>query len=275
MNKIVHLATMSALALGAAALVGGCKVTVESATIYNGTPVSKSLTYVSGYDIVVEGDNGEIKLERGNGSSVEVTFEPFSMRADDEGDLAQQDMEQDLELVASADGQIVIKASKKSGATGGLGAHITVTLPAGFDAGVDVWSGNGGISAALDGGMPTSTKIHTDNGSLDITGADGVLNITQDNGVDCDVRITGWTTSDGVVSCDSIDSNIRIAKGLSGNITVVANNGVITDPSPLPSDWIASEANVDNSKAFSFGADAANMGIVDITNDGDIILSVN
>ena len=50
---------------------------------------------------------------------------------------------------------------------------------------------------------------------------------------------------------------------------------LVDTASPLPEDWTASEQNADNSKSFSFGADAANAGTVAITNEDDIVLAVN
>jgi len=291
-NTLVAFASASALLLGLSAQLTGCacqqeQVTDEQGnsktltvceplTTYQGTAVDKTIAYTAGQGVEINGANGSVKVRVGGGSDVSVTFSPQTSRAGDEEDQAISEMENDLTLTVRDDGdKIVIETSKADGSNPYLAANISVTLPSSFAGRADVFSNNGGADVALGGTAPTSVRLKVDNGSLTLTGAAGTLDVSQGNGTSCDVSVASWGTEDGTISCDSIDSNITVPSGANGSIQVQSQSGLIYDPSPLPSDWLASEDNADNSKSFSFGADPGTGGNVVITNDGDIALNVN
>jgi hypothetical protein len=287
-NSLVAFASASAILLGLSTQLAGCAceqqqteegttVTVcEPITIFEGTPVDRSVAYTTGMGLEIDGANGSVDVKVGGSGEVKVTFQPVSGGGSDDADQARSEMENDLTLIAEdRDGTVYIAAQTADGSNPYLGARITVTVPSDFSGGVDVFNDNGSADVNLGGTAPTAIRMQIDNGGLTLRGAAGDLDVNQGNGTSCDVSIAGWGAANGTIACDSIDSEITIGSGLSGNITVVSQNGLISDPNPLPSDWLASEQNVDNSKSFSFGADAATASTVAITNDGDILLDAN
>jgi len=309
MTKIHRIASAAAILFGIGALTQGCLVTCEeqeaedgstktvctgeSLTRYNGSDDSRTLSYSDGLNLAVTGINGGIDVQSGSGDDVVVTFKPFTMRPDGESDQAKVEMEDNLVLTATDDGSITVSVSKASGSSSTLGADIVVTLPSSFNgavvvdqnngstdvslggaspSSVDIRSDNGSVDLSMSGDTSSATTVHTDNGSLDLSGVHGELNITQGNGVDCNVSVSAWSTEDGNITCDSLGSNISIASGLSGSVQVVSG-GVITDS--VGSDWVASDANTSNSAAWSFGDDPSSFGTVLIEDSGDINLSSN
>jgi hypothetical protein len=290
-----RMASALALLMGAAFLTTGCaqnchdetdpdtgKVVrvCESETVTNfiGTPVNETLTYTAGFSITIKNDNGSIDVTSG-GNELTVTFEPFSGRAERDEDLAVQDMTEDLELIATADGSILIHANKKDGSSSLLGAHITVNLPDGFDGAVLIDSDNGGVDANLTAGTPASTTLTMDGaGTADIRGAAGALDIQGASAGDTIVSLAGdpllWgggTITGGGPS----DVSVSVPSGADGTIQVQAcGDKVVKEPSSLPSDWVASPDNTDGGKSYTMGAGGANLAITCDGQLGETTLSV-
>jgi hypothetical protein len=262
-----------------ATTVVGCyiKVDAETPVIWEGTPETLSGSYVAGKAIRVESDNGSVSLVAGSSATaISAAFQPFTMRGGSEEQLAKDDMNNDLTLVVDDSGNpIVVQVLVANGANGGLGAHVEVTLPAGFDNGIDIQAHNGSIDANLSGGSPTATTVNSNNGGVDVVGAGGTLSIDVNNG-STSIAVQSWSAVDGHVTLGNSDLTFVVAAGLSGNITAVAgSNAAVLGPSPLPSDW--QEAGSGNSRSFSFGADPGSMGTVALTNDfayGEIAIQV-
>jgi hypothetical protein len=294
MNNILRIASTVALLAGAGTLVQGCLVgdckdsqgnkkdncvTLEPLTGYNGTDVTDTLTYTAGLDIVITNQNGDIDVEGGApDGQVLVTFSPFTAGGSEPADEAEakREMEEDLILTSEDATEIHVAAESVDGANGYLGAHIEVKLPAGFDSSVFVESHNGGVQVELMSGTPTDTTVHVNNGTLEVAGAGGKLDIGQNNGTECHVEIASWAPvgDDGIIQCSWLDSTVVFPSGIDGSIQVESTDGVITDPSPLPADWTASAENVDNAKSFSFGMGTTAGANVRIANSGDIALDV-
>lgn len=307
MNKFLRIASMTAVLAGLGAASQGCIVdckeeptsdgedtktvcTGEGAVKYkHASPATASLAYAPGDSLTISGVNGEIDVVVGSGSTVEVSVARFTFRKEGEQEAAVREMENDLTVSATGEGSgaLNVDVSKAGGSSSGLGGDLTVTLPAAFNGALSVNQNNGGTDVTVSGattlninsgnggidlnmsGQTTATTVHADNGSLDLNNVVGTLNITQDNGVDCDVSIALFSATDGVVSCDSLNSQILAGAGIDGSLTVQSTGGLI---SGAPASWEAAAENTDNSASFSFGADPASVGTVAVTNSGDIVL---
>lgn len=291
-NTLVAFASASAILFGLSTQVTGCACAQEEVTneegetrtltvcepltVFQGTEVTESVPYTAGQGIEIDGANGSVDVVVGSGSDVTVSFRPKTARGGDEEEEAVAEMENDLTLTAEVQGDnVYIAATTAEGSNPYLAADITVTLPSSFAGPVDVFNDNGGADVDLRGTAPSSVRLKVDNGGLTLRGAAGPLDIEQGNGTSCDVGVAAWATSDGTIACDSIDADITIPSGANGSIQVQSQTGTIVEPSPLPSDWDASPDNQSNSATWSIGADPAAGGNVLITNDGDIVLSVN
>ena len=147
----------------------GCyvKVDAESAVIWEGTPKTLTGAYVAGKDLLVDSSNGSVTvLPGGSPTEISATFQPFSIRANSEEELAKNDMKNDLVLEVDDTGDpIVVRVARVSGASGMLGAHVEVALPAGFNGGIDVEPSNGNADVDLTGGDPAYTTVNCVNGS--------------------------------------------------------------------------------------------------------------
>jgi len=264
--------------LGGAALgllavcASGCYIQAETATRFEGAKSTQTAAYTAGKSILVDSELGEIKLVPG-GSSTELsaTFQPFSMRADSEEEVAKADMKNDLVLTVDDTGDpIVVRVSRKNGANGSLGADVNVALPAGFNGGIDVEPAVGSAKVDLTGGAPTHTTVNVPVGSGEVWGAGGVLAIDISNVTD-GISVQSWSTESGHVTVGNGDVAFFVAAGVSGNIGAVAGSDPDTTIT-APADWTETPA-AHNSKTYSFGPDAATMGTVDVTAEfafGDI-----
>jgi hypothetical protein len=296
MNNILRMAFSATLVLGVGSVTNGCIigdctdaegnkkdncVTLSPAKGYTGTDVVQTLQYTDGLDIVITQENGDVDVEHGTtAGEIQVTFSPFTADEDSpEGEAeAKRAMENDLVMTATDDGRIEISVGRVSGASGFLGAHIEVKLPASFSSHVSIESSNGSVAAELDNGTPLSTTVHVDNGSMQIAGAAGQLDIVQGNGTECDVRVAAWAPAgeDGVITCSWNEAFITLPSGAEGSIQVTAGENIV-DPDPLPADWVPSDENTATAKSFSFGTDPAAGANVVISGDdafGEVFLDV-
>lgn len=263
MNSMLRW-TLGSVALTAAATTfAGCVVTIEPATRWEGTIESETVAYADDDDIRVVSHNGTVTFQQGSADEITVDFQPFSMRADSEEKLAQQDMEDDLELIVEDQGgTVLIEARVADGANGGLGADIVVSLPAGYLGGVEIEQNNGSIDGSLGAGVPAYTTIDSSNGSVSLSGVAGNLAIEIDNG-SSDIAVSGWGSSDGHVTLGNGDLTFYVADGLAGRIHAVAgSDGTVTGPSS----WEVVEAS-GYDKTFTFGTDGASAPLVTLTNE--------
>lgn len=273
MKSMLRLSFFAALVALVVGFVAGCKVegtlTAETLTRFEGNAVNMSGTYTSGQNIRVESLNGHVTLRPGSSATeVTVTFSPFTMRPDDEEEQAWDEIHEDVILtVDDSGGDVLIKASRVSGANDYLGADVRVDLPVGFDGGIDVDQNNGQVDADLTGGTPAFTTVFGGNGSVDVEGAGGPLDIFCDNG-DVDVTVQSWSASDGLVEIDGPgDMTFGVASGLSGRIVAQAGDdgdedALVTGPSS--GDWVET-VTAPNDKSYEFGADPASGGLVTLT----------
>lgn len=262
------------VAFAAAAAIPGCYVSVEPATRFEGTPVTKSVDYASGQAVHIVSNNGNVTVAGGSSSSaLSVKFQPFILEKDDNEDGAKSQMENDLSMTAEVreSGDIVLSVIRKDGSSGNLGADIVVTLPAGFDGAFEVDQNNGEVKADLRGGHPLSTDIDSENGSIEILGAAGPLSIVAGNGSGR-VDVAAWPEGgEGKVELGNGDLDFSLPADANGTMTAFAENGVVDDGS-IPSTW-ATEAAGEGSKSYTMG-DGTLGGLVAIsTGLGDITIS--
>lgn len=271
MKSILRFTLLWVAVVLLASLVSGCKVeaSVETMTRFERPDQNMSGTYTAGQNIRVESVNGQVDLRPGSSATeIAVTFQPFTMRPDDEKEQAEDEMKEDLILEVDDSGPtVLIKAGRKSGSNDYLGADVIVNLPAGFDGGIEVDQNNGSVDADLSGGMPAYTTIFGGNGSLDIRAAGGQLDIFCDNG-DVDVTVQSWSASDGSVTIDGPgDMTFGVAQGLSGRIHATAGDSGDADAlvsGPSGGDWVET-VNADNDKSYEFGADPQAGGLVTLS----------
>lgn len=266
--SLAFLALTSALTFaGTGCTVGKCDngddncTQAETDTRYDGNPASTSVPYTKGQGVRIDGANGSIDVKVG-GSKVEATFNTFSFRpGDDDGEAqAQDDLANDLILEVTAGNPVVIGVSRKSGASGDLGADIEVTLPDGFNGSFEVLQGNGSTEVNLGSVSPSSTRVISDNGSIDVVGATGELDIQTDNG-DVTVSVSTWAVGGvGTIASGLGDVSVSLPADADGSVSLYAPDGVVD--ATLPSAWTKEEAAA-NSVTFAMGDGAG--AHVDIT----------
>ena len=269
MNKIVKLASLAAFVSGVGIFGNGCILSdcededgnkidnciqAETPTKYVKDPVTTSLTYAAGYDLVVDGVNGHIKVARHSGADVKVTFEAFTLggKSDEDAAKAKEELDNDLILTTDDNGRIFVQTDRDGGSSG-LGADITILLPSAFDGHVAIDQNNGFVDVDLGGMSPLSVTIHNDGaGDIDVVGARGKLDLV--GKFDIDVSVASWASDNGRVETTGGTGDIVIAvpSGANGSIQATASDdGEVVVSSP-PADWVVDEAAV-NSKTVSFG----------------------
>ncbi len=270
MNKFIRLASMTAL-LATTAFVTGCEcqdggtdeegrsiTTCESLQKFVGTTRTDSVAYTDGYALNFDGVNGNVDVVVGNGTDVQVEFSPYSLRGNSKEAEAKLDIENDLITTINNDGAINIDVSRASGANSGLGADVTITLPAGFNGAVNLEPNNGFVDVDLDGVTPTSVTIDLDeSGNITVQGARGPLNIK--GGFDIDVRVAEWGpegANGSIISDGQLgDVTVSLPIASAGSIQAVAEDGTVSGPVPLPATWDEQIA-AENSKTYTFGVAA-------------------
>ncbi len=276
MNKFLRLASVTAVLAYGMVLGTGCEcyqstdaegnpeTVCESLVRFEGATQSAQLAYNQGDEIVVKGINGNIDVHRGGAADqVTVTFQPFSMRGHSFEDDAVKDMDEDLVLQTDDQGRILIQVSRAGDSSNGLGADMDITLPDGYTGGVNIDVGNGFLTADLSGGTPAFTTVHNDGaGDLDITGAAGKLDILGD--FDVSVGVAAWSDQAGQIRSNGNlgDLTVSVPAGANGSIQATCQDGEVTGPSSMPSDWTENEA-APNSKTYTFGVEAGGNVVVD------------
>lgn len=269
MNKILKLASLAAFVSTVGLFGNGCILSecededgntidncfqAETPTKYVKDPVTESLTYVAGYDLVIESANGAIKVKRHDGSDVKVTFAASTLggKSEEDAQEAKDELNNKLELTADDSGRIFVK-TRRNGGSDGLSADITVLLPGAFDGHVYIDQNNGFIDVDLRGMSPQSVTIrNTGAGSIDVAGARGKLDLQGKFNID--VAVASWSADDGkvITTGGTGDISISVPAGANGSIQATASDdGKVIVSSP-PADWDVQEAAV-NSKTVSFG----------------------
>jgi len=272
MNRSLRTACLLVATTLASLPLGGCKVTIEPLTRYEGTPVSESIAYTAGKAVHVIGANGQIDVVRGSSDQVEVTFSPFTMDEDTAEDRAVSEMENKLELTATDSGEILIEVVLKDGSSSYLGADIKVALPSTFDGGFEIDQGNGGVEADLSGSTPSSTDVeNTGGGSIQVSGARGKLRVIGSAG-DIDVSVAAWGVDNGVVQAGAGDISFTLPGDVNGTMTASAGGqeSVVTE-SGIPASWAT--AGEGGAKSYTMGDGVGAQ--VDLSTDlGDIAIVV-
>lgn len=258
-------------ALGQGCIISDCDngqdncVELQTPTKYTLDPETQSAPWTTGKPVKVVSDNGQVRVVRGGGADVEATFEAFTLHEEDKEDEARREMTENLKVEVVDNGtEILVQAVTDGDASGGTGADITVKLPSSFDAAFEVAQDNGSVEVELGGTTPTSTRVHTENGSLTISGAQGALDIFSGNG-SIDLDVAAWSASDGSVLAENGDITISVPSTADGSISLTAD-GEVTE-SGVPSTWVATEDG--------YTMNAGTGGAVDVTTEfGDIALSV-
>lgn len=252
-----------------AAPLSGCYVRAEIEPLvrYEGNTVSDSVAYSAGVPVRILSANGNVTVVPGGTDEVEVAFSPFALGEEGADENAKREMEELLDITFGGAGEIVIQVSKKDGASSGLGADIEVRLPAAFDSNFEVIQNNGGVDVDLSGTGALSTSIHSENGSVDVQGARGRLDIATDNG-SVDVDVDAWSNQDGAVRTSNGDLEFSLPADVNGALTADATVEVIEQG--IPSTWTSAGASPDRS--FTMGSGAG--GQVDLaTGNGSITIT--
>lgn len=264
MNPSLRTACILVATALASIPLGGCKVTVEPLTRYEGTPVSESIGYSLGKAVHIIGANGQIEVVRGNSDRVEVTFSPFTMDEDTAEDQAVNEMEDKLALTIIDSGEILIEVAKRDGSSGYLGADVKVALPATFNGGFEIDQGNGDIEADLSGGDPSSTDVENKGGGgIKVIGARGTLRVIGNAG-DVEVSVAEWGVNDGVVEAGAGDISFSLPSDADGTITASAGgqNSEVTEHG-VPTTWAM--AGEGGAKSYTMGTGEGAQ--VDLTTD--------
>ncbi|MFO0572011.1 MAG: hypothetical protein U0263_40685 [Polyangiaceae bacterium] len=181
---------------------GGVCVVGKSLTKFNGTPSSNTVDYQAGTPLSIEGVYGNINVTSGAAAGkVEVTFEPFDYEGHDEKDLATRQMNDNLKMNTDLTGGVHVTAVRTGDTTNGLGANITVKLPADFDGSISVYNHGNGPLNEFDlnvgfVGKSTSVSITNDSGIGDCK-IQGAATVT-DTKATCGDLITVLDVSDNV-----------------------------------------------------------------------------
>ncbi len=113
---------------------------------FTGQPVTEQVDWSPGASLTIDGVRGDISLSQGTSDQVVVTFEPFSYRAYDADDAATAEIENNLVFDVQGGSSVTITSARNGGTTG-LGTHIRVSLPVGFDGDISVRNrGDGSIN---------------------------------------------------------------------------------------------------------------------------------
>jgi hypothetical protein len=257
------------LVLGFAVMANGCVISdcadgqsnciqIEGTTLYEGTTETRQAAWSTGQTITVMGDNGDIDIRVGSvADEVSVSIDPFTRRAGGEAEEAAAEMEQDITYNVGPDANgVLVQADVHNGASGFLGAHLTVNLPSNFDGALVVDTDNGFVK--VDFGSVTPAGVTVDNsgaGDIDVKGAAGPIHITGDFEVNLDVAQWAPSGSDSTITAGGpSDISVSVPAGAEGSIQATScGDDPVTGPSPLPADW-TEEAASEGSKTFSFGA---------------------
>ena len=177
----------------------------KSLTKFNGTPSSSTVDYQAGTPLSIEGVYGNINVESGAAAGkIEVTFEPFDYEGHDEKDLAVRQMNENLAMNTDLTGGVHVTAARTGDTSNGLGADITVKLPADFDGNITVYNhGNGPLN---------EFDLH-----VDFVGKSKSVSITNDSGIgDCKIQGAA-TVTDTKATCGDLITVLDVSDNVNIN----------------------------------------------------------
>ena len=255
----------------------GC-IRFESLKKFVGTSETKQVGWNDGGKLRIESRNGRVTVKAGSGDTFDVEFTPFSWRGHSKKDQAIAEIENKLNKVADGDGSggALVKTSRKSGSSSGLGADIVVTLPAGFNGAIEIEQDNGFIDVQSVGSATSLNVENTGAGDCEINGNSTVTSTT----VNCDFDIEVYNVADSVnvhaKGLGDVTVSIASANAGGGNITADKGDVALTMPASgtysvqatanaegtvnegsVPSGCMTQEAAA-NSKTVSCGAGGPN-----------------
>ena len=173
-------------------VTGADGVCLKSLKRFEGTSVTQYAEYTTDLDLVFDSPNGDLRIVRGSRDDrVEVTFEPFVLRAHD---TPREEAEAELDELEVSLGQsgraMFVDVRRPSGARGTLGADVLIALPTGFASILDVDQNNGDTRIDFLGDAP-SLILTSDNGDCDVvTGSAEHISVHCDNG-DLSAQVLG------------------------------------------------------------------------------------
>lgn len=272
MNRSLHTACLLLAATFIAPLTGcTIKAEVEPLVRYEGTPETATVPYTAGVPVRVVSANGAVNVSSGGTGEVQITFSPFAMGEEGAAQAAKDEMEKYLQFNRGGAGEIVIEVVKDPNGSGGLGADIDVLLPAELNGDFSVAQSNGSVDVDLSGTSAASTIIASDNGSVDVLGARGRLDVFTDNG-SVDVAVAAWAiagSQDGRVASGNGDITFTVPAAADGTMTVIPAGQILEEG--IPTTWQAAE----NASGKSYTMGAGTGGHVEVTNAeglGDITI---
>lgn len=174
----------------------GC-VQFESLKKFVGTSETKQVSWATGGKVRIDSRNGRVVVKAGSAADlISVEFTPFSWRGHTKRDEAVAEIENKLEKVADGDGSggALVKTSRKSGSTSGLGADIVVTLPSNFDGILEIEQDNGFVEVQSVASASAISLTNTGAGDCEISAGPSVKSTT----VKCDFDIAVYNVADAV-----------------------------------------------------------------------------
>jgi hypothetical protein len=252
-------------------------VCLKSLKRFEADAITQYAEYTSDIDLYVNNPNGELRVVRGDRSDrLEVTFEPFVLRAHDTPrDEAEQELAE-LEVSLGQSGRgLFIDVNRPAGSPGTLGADVRVALPTSFASVLDITQGNGGTEVDFVGDSP-SLVLTSENGDCDLTtGYAEHISVHCDNG---DLRASvlgiapqsgsGFSTGNG-----SIELSFPSDGVFSVQAQALAGGSVISD---VPSSCLVNAAS-DAAKTVSCNGatdlDPVYSAVADGTGLADVVLS--
>ncbi len=207
----------------------GC-VQFESLKKFVGTSETKQVSWATGGKVRVDSRNGHVVVKAGSTADlVSVEFTPFSWRGHTKKDQAVAEIENKLEKVADGDGSggAVIKTSRKSGATSGLGADVVVTLPSNFDGTLEIEQDNGSVEVQSVASAAAIDLTNTGAGDCEIDGGPTVKSTK----VTCEFDIAVYNVADAVTirstGLGDVDVALASVAAGSGGGSITADKGSV------------------------------------------------
>jgi len=239
-------------------------------------PVIQTHPYQLDQRVKVSGANGKIVVLIGTSHDVlEARFDRFTVGTKEGSDLAMAEMEQQLELstVLGPSSTIEVTSAKKNGASLGVGADLTVTLPTSFSGGITVLNNNGSTDMNLRGTKADFTTVANDNGRLTVLGAGGQIDISVVDGTTAELEVIYWPVETGLVKVNVSMLTFTVGPYQEGSIDASSQLGLVHDPNPWPAGWIAGPQNGPSDKSFTFGEKPWKGGAIQLDNRGDIVIN--
>lgn len=221
-------------------------VCAESLEAFEGDAVTQSEDYVAGGSLTIQGKYGDISVERGAAGVVSTTFQPFNYRGHEQEKDALLEIDENLqlEMSADADGNITVVTDRTDSVTGGLGSHITVSLPPEFD---------GVLIVENEGDGP----INQGHISVGYVGQSQVLNVVNHGLENCNILRPEGKDDEDVAPSTLLDTDVRCeaditVRGVNDNVVVHSrhpsfHSNVRVEIASISADATGGEITGDNS----------------------------